>query len=355
MKPRERVMLALRHKEPDRVPLFYRDVPEIEERLLKDLNLKDREELLTYLSIDFRWVGPKYIGPPLEDKDGVHKLDIWGVKYKYMHINEKAGYWETISNPLKDINDPKILEEYSWPKLEWFDFSHLKKEVDGYKDYAIMTSPGFSSPGILQYPIQNLLGVEKAFVDMYINPKFFDALTQHVLDFRLPFIERMLLAAGERIDFFRIGDDYGGQNNLLLSPELWRKRVKPALRSMADIAKKHRAYYYQHSCGSIRPLIPDFIEMGLDVLDPIQVAAKDMNPAELKKEFGCKLCFSGGVDEQNLLRTGSTDDVRNYVKKLLDIMAPGGGFFIGPTHNFQVDISTSNIVAMYEAARDWYY
>ena len=165
----------------------------------------------------------------------------------------------------------------------------------------------------------------------------------------------MLLAAGERIDFFRIGDDYGGQNNLLLSPELWRKRIKPALKSMADIAKKHKTYYYQHSCGSIRPLIPDFIEMGIDVLDPIQVTARDMNPTELKKEFGCKLCFSGGVDEQNLLRTGSTDDVRNYVKIFLDIMAPGGGFFIGPTHNFQIDIPTSNIIAMYKTARGWYY
>lgn len=80
-----------------------------------------------------------------------------------------------------------------------------------------------------------------------------------------------------------------------------------------------------------------------------------MNPAELKKEFGCKICFSGGVDEQNLLRTGSTDDVHNYVKRLLDIMAPGGGFFIGPTHNFQIDIPTSNIVAMYKTARDWNY
>jgi uroporphyrinogen decarboxylase len=355
MKSLERVINSLLHKETDRVPLFYRGIPEVEKRLLNDLNLKNRDELLNYLEIDFRWVGPKYAGPPLEGKDEGHKYDIWGVEHRYKKINNCLGYWEVVKNNLLDVEKPEDLQDYTWPKLEWFDFSQLKDDIKKYRDFAIMTYPDdFSSPGILS-TIQSLLGLEKTFADMLINPEFFDALVEKILDFRLSFIDKMLSEAGGGINFFRIGDDYGGQDNMMLSPELWRKRIKPALKKMADLAKRHGAYYYHHSCGSVRPIIPDFIEIGLDVLDPIQVTAKGMNPAELKKEFGNSLCFSGGADEQHLLRVGSADDVRKGVKELLDIMAPGGGFFIGSTHNFQTDIPTENILAMYKTAREWAY
>jgi len=188
---------------------------------------------------------------------------------------------------------------------------------------------------------------------MAVNPEFFDALVQHVLQFQLPLIERMFQAAGGRINFFRIGDDFGTQRGLLISPETFRRRLQEPLRAMAEAAKRHGAFYYQHCCGGIRELIEDLIETGVDVLDPVQVKAAGMVPAELKAEFGDRLCFSGGVDEQELLTTGTPQDVRTGVFRLLDDMARGGGFFLGPTHNFQVDIPTENIVAMYDAARQW--
>jgi uroporphyrinogen decarboxylase len=174
-----------------------------------------------------------------------------------------------------------------------------------------------------------------------------------VLDFRLPFIDCMLAAAGDRIDFCRIGDDYGSQNGLLISPEMWKHRIGGALGAMARVAKGHGAYYYHHSCGAIRALIAELIGSGVDVLDPVQVKAAGMIPSELKAEFGDRLCFSGGLDEQDLLPRGTPDEVREGVFRLLDDMAPGGGFFLGPTHNFQDDIPTGNIVAMYDAAREW--
>jgi len=176
-----------------------------------------------------------------------------------------------------------------------------------------------------------------------------------VLDFQLPFIERMLEAAGDRIDFFRVGDDFGTQRGLLIGPDLWRKSLQPSLVAMADVAKRHGALYYHHSCGAIRELLDDLIETGVDVIDPVQVGARGMVPAALKAAFGDRICFSGGVDEQSLLPRGSPDDVRAGVFKLLDDMARGGGFFIGPTHNLQDDIPTENILAMYEAARQWSY
>jgi len=354
MKPRQRVLRAAGHLEPDRVPLFYRDVPEVEARLLNDLHLKDREELLSLLDIDFRWVEPLYVGPPLEDATTGRRRDIWGVEYRYVPFSDTAGYWETAGHPLGPCEDPSDLADHPWPEIDWFDFSTLKDQVAVYDDYAIMTAPGHASPNVL-LTIQYLVGEEKAWTDLIVNPGFFRSLVERVLDFQLPFIERMLEAAGDRIDFFRVGDDFGTQRGLLIGPDLWRKSLQPSLVAMADVAKRHGALYYHHSCGAIRELLDDLIETGVDVIDPVQVGARGMVPAALKAAFGDRICFSGGVDEQSLLPRGSPDDVRAGVFKLLDDMARGGGFFIGPTHNLQDDIPTENILAMYEAARQWSY
>jgi len=354
MTPRQRVLRAVRHLEPDRVPLFYRDVPEVEARLLKDLRLDDREELLSFLDIDFRWVEPAYVGPLLEDVATGRRRDIWGVEYRYVPFSDKAGYWEATGHPLGECEDPSALAEYPWPEIGWFDFSTLEDQVAAYDDYAIMTAPGYASPNVL-LTIQYLIGEERAWTDMILHPEFFRSLVRRVLDFQLPFIERMLDAAGDRIDCFRIGDDFGTQRGLLMGPELWRKSLQPALAAMAEVAKRHGALYYHHSCGAIRELLDDLIETGVDVIDPVQVGAKGMVPSELKAEFGDRICFSGGVDEQDLLPNGSPEEVRAGVFKLLDDMARGGGFFIGPTHNLQDDIPTENILAMYEAAREWSY
>ncbi len=355
MKPRERVLKALRHEEPDRVPTMYRDVPEVRSRLLRDLRLRDEDELLDLLGVDFRWIQPKYVGPALEIPESGHRRDIWGVEWKYTRFSETAGYWNEVSHPLAEITDPRALEHYPWPDPKWWDFSILREEVEKYDDYALMTYPNYCSPGILQSPIQPLVGIERSLTDFFVNPEFYRALIQKILDFQIPFIDRMLEAAGNRIDFFRIGDDFGTQRGLLISSELWCEYFQAPFREMAETAKRHDAYYYQHSCGAVGELIPHLLEIGLDVLDPLQIRAAGMDPQALKIQYGGRLCFSGGVDEQELLPKGSPGDVKDGVRKLLDIMAPGGGFFVGPTHNFQDDIPTENIIAMYEAARDWKY
>ena len=353
MKPRERVLTALRRGQPDRVPFFYRDVPETRNRLLRDLGCADDEELLRRLDIDFRWVQPAYVGPTLDDPATGIRRDIWGVEYRYVSFSGSDGYWEPVAHPMTGWTDPDRLDEWPWPDLAWFDFSTLPEQIERHDDYAIMTWPNYCSPGLLQCPIQALVGEEQSFLLPLTEPGFFRALTAKALEFNVAFVDRMCSAArlpdGRGIDFFRIGDDFGTQQSLVMSPAMWREFIAPGLKAMADTARQHGAHYYQHSCGAVRALIPDFIDIGVEVLDPVQVTAAGMVPAELKTEFGDRLCFSGGVDEMHLLREGTADDVRRAVVELLDAMAPGGGFFLGPTHNFQVDIPTENIVAMYEA------
>ena len=354
MKAKERVLKAFNHEIPDRVPFMYRDVPEVRERIKKDLNLASDDELFEHLDIDFRWVGPKYVGPKMELENG-NKRDYWGVEWKFTQFKEGAGYWNEVDHPLKDAQSIEDLENYQWPQVDWWDFSEIEADCDKYADYAIMTAPGIPSPAIFQSPIQPLLGVERSFMEPLMNPEFFEALIQKILDFQIPFIEKMMKTGNGKIDFFRIGDDFGTQQSLLMDTETWKYFIQPAFRQMADTAKKYGARYYQHSCGAIRDLIPDLINTGVQVLDPIQVKAERMIPAELKADFGDRLVFSGGVDEQELLPHGTPKEVKAGVKQLLDDMAQGGGFFVGPTHNFQDDIPTENILALYEAAKEWKY
>jgi len=341
----------MRHEETDRVPLFYRDVPDVDARLRRDLGMNSRDELLESLEIDFRWVEPTYIGPPLEDRWTGLRRDIWGVEYRWIAAGH-GGQWEPVTFPLQAVEDIAALDDYPWPRIEWFDFQAVEAQLDRYNDFAIMTAPGVASPGILA-TIQFLVGMERAMTDMLLIPEFFHALGERILAFNLEYSKRLYAVAGDRIDFYRIGEDYGSQRGLLFGKPQWREFIRPSLTAMSGFAKRHGSFYYQHTCGSVRELIPDLIDVGVDVLDPIQVTACGMEPAELKAEFGDRLCFSGGVDEQELLPHGKPEEVARGVRELIEVMAPGGGFFLGPTHNFQADIPTENIVAMYRTAREY--
>ena len=349
MTHKERVLMAMSHLETDRPPFMYRDVPEVRNRLKKDLNLKTDNALFEYFDIDFRWVEPEYVGNTIISTDDYRK-DIWGVEWKYTRFSQHAGYWNETTHPLIHVEDPEALDDYSWPDVSDWDFSKVESTCDQYAGYAIMTAPGIASPGLFQTPIQQLIGIERSFTDPYMRPAFFEKLIEKILAFHLSFIDAFFTSAKGKIDFFRIGDDFGTQQGLLLSIDLWKCFFQPAFRQMAGIAQKQGAHYYQHSCGSVRELIPAFIETGVEVLDPLQVSAKGMVPAELKKLFGHLITFSGGVDEQQLLPFGTPQQIKEETKNLIHTMSKNGGFFLGPTHNFQEDIPTENIVAMYEAA-----
>lgn len=350
MTHKERVIKSLSHIETDRVPFMYRDVPEVRSRLKKDLNLKSDEELFKYLDIDFRWVAPVYKGADLNLPNG-NRRDIWGVEWQYTKFSDGAGYWNEVRHPLAYVTDPGQLEDYNWPSVGDWDFSGIEKQCDQYAEYAIMTAPGPASPGILQTPVQTLIGNERSFTEPLMNMGFFQKLIDKIQEFQMSFIEKMFIAANGKIDFFRIGDDFGTQQGLLLDIKTWKLFYQPVFKSMADTAKKYGAHYYQHSCGAVRELIPAFIEAGVEVLDPVQIKAHGMEPAGLKKDFGNLITFSGGIDEQELLPAGSPEMVRDEVKRMIKIMSRGGGYFLGPTHNFQDDCPTKNILAMYEAAK----
>jgi uroporphyrinogen decarboxylase len=170
----------------------------------------------------------------------------------------------------------------------------------------------------------------------------------------IEFFRHYLEAVGDCIDVVVVSDDLGGENGPLISPELYRELVKPAQKKLWQFIKSNtEAYLFLHSCGSIYRFIPDLIEIGVDILNPIQVAAKDMDTRRLKDEFGDKLIFWGGIDTQRILPFGSPEDVESEVKKRIADMAPGGGYVLTAVHNIQAGVSPENICMMYDAARKW--
>ncbi|PRY99983.1 uroporphyrinogen decarboxylase [Marinilabilia salmonicolor] len=351
MNHKERVLTALNHEEPDRVPVFYWAVPEFTQKMMSELGFSDVDRLLEHLDIDFRWVEPVYSGPKLVHQKKGKKKDIWGVEYDLVGHGDLR-YWEATRFPLQGITDPGVLEDYPWPHVGLFDFNSLSGQVEKYKDYSIMTAPGYSSPGLFRI-IQRLIGRDSFLDVMMYNPHFFKTLVDKVTDFYVDFIEHFFAVTGDKVDFIRIADDFGASNGLVISNENWNNYCRPAIERFMELPRKLGVKYYMHSCGAVRKLLPEFISLGADVLDPIQTRAEGMNPLGLKKDFGRMITFSGGLDEELLLRKSTPDHVREGVRELIDTMAPGGGFIIGPSHKIKVETPVENVLAMYEAVKEY--
>jgi uroporphyrinogen decarboxylase len=166
--------------------------------------------------------------------------------------------------------------------------------------------------------------------------------------------ERALPEVGEYVDVMMLGDDFAGQDRLLMSPRTWRKLIKPRLKALFDFMhSKSNAKLFLHSCGAVREIIPDLIEIGLDILNPVQVSAVGMDTAELKQEYGKDLVFwGGGVDTQNILPHGTPEQVRDEVRRRLDDLMPGGGLVFTPVHNIQSDVPAENLLTMWETLRE---
>jgi len=186
-------------------------------------------------------------------------------------------------------------------------------------------------------------------LDLVVNPEPIKAAIHKIMEFFNGYYERLFESAESRIDFLFYKDDFGGQNNLLISPDMFKTFFYPNIKELSDLAAQYGAKVILHSCGSIMKLIPDFIEAGAAVLDPIQVTAKGMDIRELKTRFGEELVFHGGIDVQHLMPFGTVEEIQSKTKETIEILGKGGGYFFSPSHRFQPDTPIDNIVALYEA------
>jgi uroporphyrinogen decarboxylase len=370
MNSRERLLASLRHKEPDRVPIdlggtssgiqtkaydnlkkilgfdgetktFIRDHVEIDESVLKILGIDTR-----YIRVK----SPKGYKLIIEEDNSY--VDLWGTRWKKP---TSSFYYDMVDYPIKE---PTIeaLNRYKWPDPD--DLGRIEglrekaRELDETTEYALVVD--MIGYGVFEQGWA-LRGFENFLMDLALNQKFAEALMQRVADYKISLWSHLLDAVGEYVQVVVEADDMGTQQGLMVSPETYRRLIKPAQKRVWQFIKsKTKAFLFLHSCGSVRKLIPDFIELGIDILNPVQVAAKDMDPKELKSEFGKDLTFwGGGCDTQNVLPFGTPEDVEKEVKKRISELAPGGGFVFTQVHSIQPQVPPENILRMFEAAHKY--
>jgi len=357
MNPKERVRIALEHKQPDRVPTSLSASPWVVRRLKDHLNVSTDRELLDALHIDLfdmrgidlkGAISPRYIGPrkhslPPDWTGDV--LRIWGVKEEVIETGRGKIYSQK-EFPLSRAKDVKDLKNYSWLDPDWFDYSMVRRQLEEWSNLAIVCS-GCS---IFQHPCF-VRGMAELMMDMIKAPEMADFIFDRFTDFYYEYYRRIFENAGDIIDIFRVADDLGGQNDLLLSPQMIEHFLFPRLKRLINLAKDYHIKVLFHSDGNIHELIPRLIELGIDILDPLQPEARDMDPGWIKSEFGNELCFMGGISVQNVLSTGTAQDVKEEVKTRISQLATGGGYILSPGHPvLQVDVPLENILAMYRTA-----
>ena len=354
MNGKERVMAAVRLEIPDRIPIDLHGNPWVLERLHGELGTPHHRDLLRALHcdvVDLRGtVDPVYRGPVPFSRTlpGGVRESYWG--WRQRTVEAACGPEETyVDFPLQAATLDE-LERHPWPSPDWFDFSGFAERLEPWRDFAVMAS-GVS---VWQHP-SFLRGLDQLLIDMALEPDIANYLFDRFTEFYLGYFDRMLRAARGRIDILRQADDLGTQSSLLFGPEMFRSFVKPRIARFVELAHSHGAAFMFHSCGAIRPFIDDLIEIGVDVLDPLQAAAEGMEPQALKDDFGDRICLHGGIDTQYLLPQGRPEEVAAEVSRRIEILGAGGGYVLAPCHVLQLDVPTANVLALRDAALEYRY
>ncbi|MHB0870106.1 MAG: uroporphyrinogen decarboxylase family protein [Chloroflexota bacterium] len=371
MTHRERVLAALNHQQPDRVPIdfggsrcssihvvgyerlkrhFGIEVPSvISDRMMQPVLVDER--ILEGFDVDTRALVP---GAP--DRGGDVELDPISYRDEWGVVRSKppGSYWYDLrESPLSGEISAKDIARYRWPDPE--DPGRvrgLRRRAQALKqkgDYALVLNLTVGVVHISQY----LRGFQDWYMDMAADQRLLGALMDAIVETTIAMARPILREVGDMVDIVFTGDDLGTQGGPQMSPEAYRKVIKPRharfFRQVREICP--HATIALHSCGSVYALLPDLIDVGIQLLHPIQVSARDMEPARLKAEFGDRLSFWGGIDSQRVLPNGTPEEVRAEVRRRLAEMGRGGGYMVGAVHNIQPDVPIENVVAMFDQAR----
>jgi uroporphyrinogen decarboxylase len=342
MNSRDRVLTALAHQQPDRVPLdFWAEAP-VWHTLLNHTGAQTKRELLEFLQIDLRWADHHYTGPGAYAPGGESFENMWGERF----LRQPDGTFLANGGALQDATRFDQIEAHHWPQPDWVSHRHLKEQLRRDQDYAILY--GYAD---IWQRMAMVRGLEEMFFDMLERPDWVDYMTGRLTAFYYNDWIRAWESSRGRIDIFFLISDLGSQRGPLISLEHFRRFVKPQIVTMARLAHAFGAKLLFHSCGSVHAFIPDLIEAGVDILNPIQTRCTGMHPLQLKHEFGRQIAFHGGMDVQHLLPHGTSEEVRTATRDLIDTMNEGGGYILCPSHTLLPDIPIENIIQMYKTAQ----
>jgi len=340
MTSKERVLTTFEFREPDRVPCWLGASTEFIDLAVRDLGLKNEEDLRRLLGDDFRRVTAPYRFQEHENEDhtpfGIPRAGI--------------GYGMAMDDPLRDAGFEEV-EKYPWPDPENVDISEYRKQAsEHFNDYAILG--GDWSP--FWHDWAELLGMENLFIKMYTEPDLVQQVLDRIMDYYITVNTRIFEEAADLIDIFFIGNDFGSNTGPQIDVDLFDKFVTPQLKRLADLGHGYGMKVMLHCCGAFRELIPSMIDAGLDGLHALQPYTRGMDPGELKSEFGDRIVLNGCIDSKTVLIEGNPGYVQQETNRTLDIMAPGGGYIAGASHDWLLEETPlPNVLTMFETIRDY--
>jgi uroporphyrinogen decarboxylase len=365
---KERVNRAISFLKPDRIPCDFAAVPEVWQKLGDYFGVQDREKIMEYLDIDCRVVSydsfcqhPSISASEVNDNASMERSstggmwrmveqdgssrDIWGAHRRKV-VHKYGSYDELASYPLEDAQSFEDLNRYDWPQPEWWDFSDLRKSIDALNINTLYNIR--YRVGSVFETAWSLYGFEKFLTDLAMRPQWPLKIMEHVAQVHFANLKVVLETAADKIDIVYFYDDVASQNSLLISPQMYKDYIQPFHHEIIDISKNYGKPVMLHCCGSIYPLIEEFIEMGLSIINPIQPNALNMNPERLADEFGGRIAFHGGIDIQQLLPSGTPAEVEEQVKFNSQVLGKNGGYILAGSHHIQADTPVENILAMYD-------
>lgn len=352
MNHRDRILAAIRHEPTDRPPTDIWATAEVWDKLKTHFGVDNNLAVYDKLGIDgIMGIAPPYIGPELRVDPawpaGYHE-DAWGMGYQ-QQAYATGTYGEQVHFPLAGAETIADLEAYRWPSPDWYDYAAIPELAAQYPDRAIMC--GYTA---VFYYHNKLRGLELSLMDPILRPEFTHYLVGRISEFFTEYHRRCFEAGRGVIDVTQVTDDFGSQHGLLISPRIFDTFYRAGVQRGIDLAKTYGITVFHHDDGDCRKLLPRLVEMGIEILNPIQWRCGDWDLKALKAEYGDRLCFHSGVDNQITLPWGTPADVRAEVRRLLAELAPDRtGFIVAPCHNLQAVSPIENILALYEAAREY--
>ena len=379
MTPRERIISALERKEPDRLPVDfgatatttitrepyielreYLGLPPVEPRNLSFTaqSVCPDEDVLSLFEIDTRGVKPgassAFSGKITVEGDYEWYYDESGIGCR--RPLDRGLYFDLAYHPLKD-KPASYIDSAFFPRGD--DPGRIKGLREVCEKHRKAGYPTVLSPSVARGILHQgtaLLGFEDYFTRLYLEPGLIDRISRRILETKIAFYDMVLGEIGDVLDVVTEADDLGTQRGPFISPEMYRSRFKPLQAELFSEIKRRAPHIkiLYHSCGSVVEFIPDLIDIGVDALNPVQVSAYGMDPDRLKGEYGKDICFwGGGIDTQNVLPGKTPAEVKDEIKKMLDVWVPGGGYVFATVHNVQADVSPENVIAMFEALEEF--